>query len=165
MLYLAVSFLLMIRHFYYFQDDSIFSSLVFASLFCFIFLSTFYLTSPIYFLLLLSAFFFCLPSATLSRSVLPLSIFLLFSSAFHAALLRYLTSYLLSAFPCFYSIYVTSFRVVFWSAFFLLSSLISFLSPDLLFFNLLNYLLLIQYCFFLLLLSWFCSLVAGLLAS
>ena len=135
MLYLALSLLLMIRHFYYFQGDSIFSSLVFASLFCFIFLSTFCLTSPIYFLLLLSAFFscllsafcltspihfllllpaffFCLPSATLSRSVLPLSIFLLFSSAFHAVLLRYLTSYLLSAFLCFYSIYVTSFRVV-----------------------------------------------------
>ena len=165
MLYLAVSLLLMIRHFYYFQDDSIFSSLVFASLFCFIFLSAFCLTSPIYFLLLLSAFFSCLLSATLSRSVLPLSISVLFFSAFCAALLRYLTSYLLSAFLCFYSIYVTSFRVVVWSAFFLLSSLISFLSPDLLFFNLLNYLLLIQYCFFLLLLSWFCSLVAGLLAS
>ena len=96
MLYLAVSRLLIIRHFYYFQGDSIFSfSLVFASLLCFIFLSGFCLTSPIYFLLILSAFFFCLLSATLSRCMLPLSIFSLLSSAFCAELLRYLTSYLL----------------------------------------------------------------------
>ena len=46
MLYLPASLLLMIRHFYYFQgDSSIFPSLVFASLFCFIFLSVFCLTS------------------------------------------------------------------------------------------------------------------------
>ena len=102
MLYLAVSLLLMIRHFYYFQDDSIFSSLVFASLFCFIFLSAFCLTSPIYFLLLLSAFFSCLLSVTLNRSMLPLSIFLLLSSTFCVALLRYLTSYLLVLIFCYF---------------------------------------------------------------
>ena len=84
MLYLAVSLLLMIRHFYYFQDDSIFSSLVFASLFCFIFLSTFCFY-----------FVFSFPACYPSRSMLPLSIFLVLSSAFCTALLRYLTSYLL----------------------------------------------------------------------
>ena len=61
--------------------------------------------------------------------------------------------------------YLCYFHSVFQSAFFLLSSLISFLSPDLLFSDLLHYLLLIQYCFLLLLPSWFCSLVSRLLGS
>ena len=45
----------------------------------------FYLSSPVYFLTLLSAFFSCLFSATLSCCKLPLSISLLLSSDFYAA--------------------------------------------------------------------------------
>ena len=64
-------------------------------------------------------------SATLSCSMLPLSIFLLLSSAFCAAVLLY---FLLL---CFYSFYAVSLQ----PAFFLLSSLICFLSSDLFFSN------------------------------
>ena len=77
------------RHLYYFQGDSTSSSLVLASLHCFIF------SFPVCFLLNLRQSSFCfyfllsfpvcflLP---LGRSMLPLSIFLLLSSAFCAAL-------------------------------------------------------------------------------
>ena len=103
MLYLAsyidVCLLLMIRHFYYFQDDSIFSRLVFASLFLFSCLLFDYLlksTFCFYFLLSFPAWAAYPYLAFISRrSMLRLSIFLL-SSAFCAAfLVRYLTSYLL----------------------------------------------------------------------
>ena len=80
------------------------------------------------------------------------SIFLLLCSAFCAALLTELPSYLV--FLCFYFMLLPR-----CTAFFLLSHLISFLSPDLFFSSLLHYLLLIQYCFLLLLPCWFCSLL------
>ena len=103
------------------------------------FIMQFYMSSPFYFLLLLFALFSCLFSATLSRCMLPLSIFL-------PLFFRFLCCSVLSTFFCFSDASILS-TLLLQSAFFLVSSLIFFLSPDLFFANLLLYRFLMQYCF------------------
>ena len=144
------------RHFYYFQGNSIFSSLVIATLFCFISLSAFCLTFyPVYFLLLLSAFFsflsaFCYPWPLYACT------HFLFSSCFLLLFVLCVTMIQLpSAFLCFQPFYAGSTVVCLLFDFFF-----NLLSPNLFFSKLLHYLLLIHYCYpILLVLLW--QLVAG----
>ena len=128
------------RHFYYFQCDSIFSSLVFASLFCFIFLFAFCLTFSS--LLYASTFFSFLVCFLLSLAARYFHF--LFSSCFLLLLVLHCSNYLLLFCALFYA---ASMIVCLLFAFFFNHVL----SCNLLFSNLLLYLFLIQYCFILLL--------------
>ena len=128
------------RHFHYFQGNCLLQSS-----FCFSVLLYF----PVCFLLNLLQSSFCfyfLLYATLSQSMLPLSIFFFFPAFFSFSCCAVTTfSFSASILCCFRS-----------SLPFFLYSLVSFLSHDLFFSNLLLYLFLIQYCFLLLLHCWFC---------